>query len=140
MNHATSFPLLSHRYKVVGLSIALAATAILALQKVTGNLYIQRFPEDRQSQLLFLLISFGLYIIAFSRELIDDAKVRLFRSKSIQAAFVLILSTMIASSFVSILRRLPSSQNDLPLVVFIGIVFYLSLFNFKIYFNKQSFF
>jgi hypothetical protein len=103
-------------------------------------LYIQRFPEDRQSQLLFLLISFGLYIIAFSRELIDDAKVRLFRSKSIQAAFVLILSTMIASSFVSILRRLPSSQNDLPLVVFIGIVFYLSLFNFKIYFNKQSFF
>jgi hypothetical protein len=134
---ATSFPLLNYRFKVVGLIIASAAMAILVLQKITGKFFIQGFPEDQQSQLLFLLVSAGLYITAFSREFIDDERITLIRSRSVQAGFMLTLSTMIASSFVSILRQLQSSQNDLPLIVLIGVLFYLTLFNFRVYFNKN---
>jgi hypothetical protein len=128
---------LSHRFKFVGLLISLVAIAILVLQKITGVFFIQSFPENQQSQLLILLISVGLYITAFSRESIDDHRIRQIRNKSVQAGFILILSTMIAFSFVSILRQLPSSQSSFPLILLIGILFYLIIFNFRVYFKAQ---
>ena len=137
MDKVTSFPLLSHRFKVVGLLITLAAIAILVLQIITGEFFIQSFAENQQSQLLFLLISFGLYITAFSKESLDDYRIKRIRNKSAQAGFILTLSTVISFSLVSILRQLPSSQTSLPFILLIGILFYLIIFNFKVYFTNQ---
>ena len=135
MKNDASFPLLSNKFKVVGLSITSAAGTLLILQKATGNSLFQSFPEQ-QSQFLFLLISFGLYIIAFSKETVDDDRIRIIRSKSVQAGFMLVLSTMIAFSLVSIIRHLSGFQNDFSLVAFLSVLFYLILFNYKIYFSK----
>jgi hypothetical protein len=65
MKDISLVPLLAHKFKFIGLLVASTAAAILTLQKIDGKFFVSTLAEDQQSQLLFVMISLGLYIICF---------------------------------------------------------------------------
>ncbi|OOQ59852.1 hypothetical protein [Mucilaginibacter pedocola] len=135
MNNFTLFPQQSYKAKIAGLALTGAALLLMILESISPFTIIKRLSTAQHSQLCFLLILFGLFIIAFSKERIDDDRVKTIRGKVFQFGFGILVSLLIALSFVGTVNThvIISLSNDLPLIILISLSVYLLLFNIGLY-------
>lgn len=129
MKNLTLFPLLSHKAKIFGIILTILAVILLALEKMTHLVFYKNFTPQQYDKMLSLLVVVGLFLTSFSKEEVDDDRVRHVRAKALQVGFVLILSVIIALNFATIIApRVPLDYN-LSLIALIGISGYLITFN-----------
>jgi hypothetical protein len=139
MKNFTLFPLQNHRNKLIGIIITTLSIVFVVFAKmgivINVNLTIQQI-----FQILNLTTIIGLFLIVFSKEKIDDERVKKIRLKSLQFGFGMILSLIISLIFVSIIHPAFSfdGTHDLSLISLICLIAYLIFFNAGIYFDLKE--
>jgi hypothetical protein len=137
MNNFTLFPQQSYKAKIAGIILSATALILMILENISPFIIIKSLNVAQHLQLSLLLTLFGLFIIAFSKEKIDDDRVKVIRGKVFQFGFGIVISLLIALSFVGIVNSnvILSLSTDLPLIILIGLSLYLLLFNIGLYFD-----
>lgn len=135
MKDLTLFPLINAKYKLLGLALAFISLSLLITEKITEIKFVNSLSLQQHMQFIFLVMIISLFLVAFTKEKLDDDRVKIVRNKSFQLAFGFILSIIIAFSLVSTIHPelSTSGQNDLNLIALIGLIFYLIAFNIGLY-------
>lgn len=138
MKNLTLAPMASYQSKIAGLIITAVALVLLLVVGVHGPFaFLSKPAADQQFNFVLLLIVFGLYLTAFSKEKHDDERVQLLRARSLQRAFMVMVSSIIAITANAILKNDPSIA-DFMMLVFMtgfGLSTYLVLFHIGLYFD-----
>lgn len=140
MNQFTLFPLNSYKAKIVGIILSIFSVILMVLEKINQFIVLKNLDPSQHLQLLFLLLLAGLFIIAFSKEKIDDDRINLIRGKAFQIGFGMILAISISFSVVCVLSPTMAfnTAHALPLIILISLSIYLIVFNVGIYLDLQS--
>ena len=134
------FPLQSYKVKIVGLIVSMLAAILMAVFKSFKNLILINSLDNSQHFQLFIWLSIsGLFLIAYSKEKNEDARVKIIRSKSLQIAFGFLVSTLLAVNLVGIISSSFSINvsQDMSLIAAVGILTYLLCFYIAIYFDPN---
>lgn len=80
MNYFTLFPLQGYWAKFVGLAVSAIALTIMAIHELAGPAYLPLdLPPNKFLASSIWLFSLGLYMLSFSKEKVDDERVRQIR-------------------------------------------------------------
>jgi hypothetical protein len=98
------------------------------------------FNNGEIIQELTLLTALGLYFVAFSKEKVDDDRVKAIRGKALQGGFGVLVAMMISLSFIAIIKPsfLFSGANELSVIALVGLISYLLIFDTGLYFDNSS--
>lgn len=139
MKNLTLFPLQNYKTKIAGVILTTVSILLLIFEKTTRLVFTATFSIQQVIQALILLITLGLFFVAFSKEKIDDDRVRAVRDKALQGAFVVLLALIICLNFISIIR--PAFRfggvHDLSIIALFGLVVYLLIFNMGLFFDTN---
>jgi len=138
MKNLTLFPMQSYKGKTVGVAISVLSMILMILaSKLDNFILIKSFDNSQHFQLFFGLTVLGLYLIAYSKEKIDDERVQKIRSKSLQISFGILISILLVINFVGIISPSFSinAGTHLFLIAAIGLLIYLFFFYVALYFD-----
>jgi hypothetical protein len=125
-----------YRGKVAGMIISALSIIAMVAEHMHPFLLNQRWNEQQQHGIFVWLTLFGLFLMMYSKERVDDERTKQIRLKSIQVAFMLMVSTM--SAF-GLTMNLAGEQVDAQLLYFfpaMGVVLYLLMFHVGLYFDQ----
>ncbi|MCD6010174.1 MAG: hypothetical protein K0Q79_36 [Flavipsychrobacter sp.] len=138
MKNLTLAPMSSYQTKIAGLIITLVALILLLVVKLHGPfMSLSKPAPDRQFNLLFAATVFGMYMTAFSKEKNDDERVRAIRAKSLQIAFMILMTTIIAIALNSMTSKeeFQGDSTALCAISAFGLGIYLIMFHIGLYFD-----
>jgi hypothetical protein len=141
MKRFSLYPLSSYKNKYVGLSVVLFSILLLLVLNGTGPLPLLKkyYDADRQFDMIAVLGSFGLFLMAWTKEKKDDERVRIIRHNCFRIAFGITMVNMLTFSMCCALVKKPMVLDVSILYLFIDIslIAYLILFNVGLYFDPQ---
>ena len=123
-----------------GAGITLLSLILLILSAAVNNINpFTGLNNNQFSQLLFLTAILGLFIIAFSKEKIDDERVKVIRRKALQGAFGYLMSMIL--SFSLALTIMPGFDIDpgflLICIAALALISYLAIYYYALYFDPH---
>ena len=140
MKDFTLVPLSSYKTKIGGLVLALAALVLNIILNINGDINILgEFDSARLSDISSLLILIGLFMVAFSKEKIDDERIKELRARAFRFAFMMMNSVIISYSLVTSLKT-NSLKGTLDITYFawLGLLCYLGFFYLTKYFDPMG--
>ena len=140
MKNFTLFPLQSYRTKLAGITITVISLILIGIEKMSGIIAGDKLKTQKFIQIATLLIIIGLFLVIFSKEKIDDDRVKKVRLKSLQLGFATTLAIIISLIFVSIVHPAFSFGviHDLSMISLISLIVYLLFFNIGLYFDLNE--
>jgi nitrate reductase gamma subunit len=138
MKNLTLAPMSSYQGKIAGLIITPIALILLLVVKLHGPfLFLSKPAPAQQFNLLFAVVVLGMHMIAFSKEKNDDERVRAIRAKSLQMAFMVLMTSLIAIGLTSAMstEEVTGDSNLLCPMAAFGLGVYLVVFHIGLYFD-----
>ena len=124
----TSTSLASHRFRLLGLILSSLGILLFILLKILNFSY-QDGWEDRIFLVNHFVIVFGMIMIMFSSESIDDERVKLIRHALLRFFFALLVcGIMLYAIVTSLLERFESSFNVIMYIIETVLLTYLVTF------------
>ncbi len=140
MKSLSIFPMSSYKNKVYGLVITLVAlVALLAISH--GPLPFIQASADEQFNLFFAVVTFGLYMIAWSKEKNDDERVQKIRAKAMQVGLGVMITSILAFIFCIDVLAIKKHEvttlggTELALMLDFGLGTYLTVFYIGLFFD-----
>lgn len=126
----------SYKGKIAGVVISALGFAALLIEKSTVWLPIKKYNHLQHLALFQWITLLGLFTIAYSKEKYDDDRAHAIRLKSLQIAFALQQAVVLAMALTGSLHPEPMDYSILFAMAAIGIIMYLLLFHFGLYFDE----
>jgi small-conductance mechanosensitive channel len=99
----TLFPLASYKNKYFGIAISIIGILFSIISSLGVKIaFIEELSNGNSNSFYLLILIFGLYIMAFSKEKLEDERVKKIRSKALTVAMGVQLATLFAFVFTSI--------------------------------------
>lgn|GEM_PF-974842 len=134
MKNLTLFPLSSYRNKIYGLVVTIVSLLLSFVISVHGALPLIKTDANNQFNLFLGVAVFGLFVIAWSKEKIEDERVGLIRAKAMQLGFGITVGPLISISLCSSLVAIKGKEvmtfygSDILLFPAFGLIIYLVVF------------
>ncbi len=125
-----------HKWKKIGMIVSGAGLILMAAERVGGFIFFRKLSAPQHYSVFEWVMLLGLVTIMYSKELMDDDRVKLVRLKSLQLAFGIMVAVLISAGLVTSLH--PAEKIE-PAMLYalgaVGILMYLFLFHIGIYFD-----
>lgn len=124
--------LLNNKMKILGLVLSVLSMMLILISKSGHLLLIPQLGTTREYDLLIWFLAVGLYLISFSREKIEDERIRMIRNRCLLIGLTLTLSLLLVLSFIGIIfpsDLLFDPALDLTLIACAPAALYLILFH-----------
>lgn len=128
-------PLHGYSFKLVASIISLAGFVLFAWLKISGQPFSfidLDFAGQEQGSLCFLAL--GLFLMAFSKEKVDDERVQLIRAAAMRLGFQILGSILLIWNFINIQKGIFEVPYTLELLT-VSLLIYLLYFHGSLYFN-----
>lgn len=103
MKSFTIFPMSNYKSKPIGLAITIVSLILLLIVSIHGALpFPSQANAEQQFDLFFAVATFGLYVIAWTKEKNEDERVQKIRAKAMQIAFGMFVIITLCPALVSI--------------------------------------
>jgi hypothetical protein len=136
MNFYSPFPMHGYHMKVAGAGIAFLGVLFFGWVFISGQpVSWLEFNFDEQIQFSLLILAFGLYTMAFSKEKVDDERVQRIRQVALRISFQLLVAIFIVFNFAALLGKFEVAYS-LYLVIF-ALVFYHLVFHIALFRNPD---
>ncbi len=140
MNDFTVFPLNNYKMKYAGISISVISLILLVINSFVHNLnFHSNISEVQHQNILFWGFVMGLYLLTFSKEKIDDDRVKRIRSKALQISFGLLSSVLLAITFIGSYDNTFQSFETIQILSIVAgsLLIYQIIFNLGIYHDSS---
>lgn len=129
----------SFAHKVAGGIITLISMAILVVLHYFPQVHlIKKLSAEKEFEAFILAALFGLFIMCFSKEKVDDERVKQIRAKALQIAFGMVICVCLAIQLPAIFKDLPMEGNEVLLIISaFGLVIYHIFFHIGLYFDSN---
>lgn len=125
-----------YKWKKWGFIVSGVGLALMLAEKVKGFVIFKKLDVTQHYGIFEWIMLFGLVMVIYCREKYDDDRAKAIRLKSLQMAFLLTLSVMMAMAFTGTLAKdLTLGPPELFLISAMGIVLYLMVFHIGLYFD-----
>jgi len=126
-----------YRGKIAGVMITAVSAILLTIQRFTHFVVLQKYTALQHYYFILFFVLFGLYMMANSREKMDDERVKLIRAKAFQTAFNLTVTILLAVGVSSVISSAANIDGkDLMFIGSFALVIYLGLFHAGLYFDN----
>lgn len=99
----TAFPLQGYWGKLVGIYLSAIALILFFIFSFSNFILFTKYSQELHTEFSFLLLMYGLFMITFSKEKIDDERIKLIRGKSYQIGFMILIGSSLANTTVEVL-------------------------------------
>lgn len=126
-------------HKIIGSIIVVLSAVILVILNYFPQLdIIQKFGPEKEFEVFMLAAFFGLFIMCFSKEKVDDERVKQIRAKALQIAFGMMCIVLISFQFaILVINGTADSTEVLPVITAVGLLSYLFFFHVGLYFDAD---
>lgn len=139
MSQFTFFPMQGYWGKVFGVISSMLLMFLLLITSYFEIQFLKDVDLERQSNIIFWLIIFGLYMIVMSKEKIEDDRVKAIRYKSLQFGYGMLLAPSLAINLGGFLMGTSSiTTQSMSFYIPISLVLYLVHFHYGLYFDPSS--
>ena len=140
MKNLTLAPMSSYQMKIAGLIVTAVALVLLLIVQLHGPLlFLPKPAPEKQFNVFFVFVVFGMWTIAFSKEKNDDERVHVIRAKALQMAFMILTMVMLAIALTAATGKGSDiEQADsifIGSLVAFGLGIYLVVFHIGLYFD-----
>lgn len=126
-----------YRGKIAGVIITAIGAVLLTIQRLTHFIVLHKFTAQQHYYLILFIVLFGLYMMANSREKMDDERVKLIRAKAFQTSYNLTITLLLALGITMTISTDPNLEGkDLMFIGSFALVLYLGLFHAGLYFDN----
>ena len=126
-----------YRGKVAGYIVSAIGLIAMVAERIHPFVLKAKWNAEQHYSLFVWVTLFGLFLVAYSKEKVDDERTKLIRLKALQIAFMVMTGTIMAFALATSLatEKIDIRGQDLNLIPAIGIVMYLLLFHTGLYFD-----
>lgn len=136
----TLFPLASYKSKQIAIGISIIGIVLSIFSSLgVGIAYIDQLSNGHSSSFYLLVLIFGLYMMAFSKEKFEDERVKQIRSKALSVSMGVQLAALFAFVFTSITVD-PTLSLDIFSMIFLllfALGIYHLVFHISLYFDPS---
>jgi hypothetical protein len=98
----TAYPLQGYWGKILGIFLSILFLILFLILFNYEIVLLSKYSNQLHYEFCYLMFMFGLFMIAFSKEKIEDERIKLIRGKSYQVGFMLLISASLANTFVEV--------------------------------------
>ncbi|MBI9034804.1 MAG: hypothetical protein JEZ03_10080 [Bacteroidales bacterium] len=140
MNDITFSPLHSYKMKYAGISISALSLLLLLINTLFNNLSIfNTLSITEHQELFFWTFVFGLFTIVFSKEKIDDDRVRKIRSRALQVSYGFLTAILLVICLNSFYMEAFEAIKKIYILSLVAtsLIIYLIIFNLGLFFDSS---
>lgn len=101
-NSFTAYPLQGYWGKVLGIFSSILFLILFFIFFNYEIVLFSKYSNQLHYEFCYLMFMFGLFMIAFSKEKIEDERIKFIRGKSYQIGFMLLISASLANTFTEV--------------------------------------
>jgi hypothetical protein len=128
----------SNKWKKIGIIISAVSLLMMVAERVKGFIIFRKYDASQHYDLFQWCMLLGLVCIIYSKEKYDDDRAKMIRLKSLQIAFLILLSVLMSIGLTGALHTGKSDpiQPEILLdISAVGIILYLLIYHIGLYFD-----